>query len=104
MAVTYSRFRCPLELVLTPNILICVWKETWIHTILLELRTLKFVENREISRFLQFLRFCPFLRIFDSESIASIQVSLRTHVNVFDVNTSSKGHLNRAKFKATVAV
>ena len=57
MAVAFARFRCPLELVLTPNILICVWKETWIDDILSELEALKVGENREISRFLQFSRF-----------------------------------------------
>ena len=54
MAVTYARFRCPLELVLTLNILICVWKETWIDAIISELEALKVGKNREFSRFLQF--------------------------------------------------
>ena len=104
MAVAFARFRCPLELVLTPNTLICVCMETCIDAILLELQAHKVGKNREISRFLQFSRFFTTLWACNSESMASIQVSLHTHINVFGVNTSSKGHLNRAKAKATVAV
>ena len=51
MAVAFPQFRCPLGLLLTPNILICVFKETWIDTILSELETLKVGKNREISQF-----------------------------------------------------
>ena len=55
-------------------------------------------KNREISRFL------PTLWASQSKSLASIQVSLHTHIDVFSVNTNSKGYLNRAKAMATVAV
>ena len=57
VAVTIARFRRPLEIVLTSNTLICVYKETWIDDIFLELEYLKVGKNREISLFLQFSRF-----------------------------------------------
>ena len=57
VAVAIARSRCPLELVLTLNILISVCKETWINAILLEKQAHKVGKNREISRFLQFSRF-----------------------------------------------
>ena len=65
VAAAFVRFRCSLELVLTPNILICVRKETWIDAILSELEALKVRENREISRFLQFLRFLANFALLD---------------------------------------
>ncbi len=54
VAAAFVRFRCPLEHVLTLNILICVRKETWIDAIISELEALKVGENRQFSRFLQF--------------------------------------------------
>ena len=51
MAVAFLQFRCPLELLLKPNTLICVCKKTWMDAILSELEALKVGKNREISRF-----------------------------------------------------
>ena len=62
VATAFVRFQCPLELVLTLNILISVCKETWIDAIISELEALKVGKNREFSGFLQF---SPFLTNFD---------------------------------------
>ena len=55
-------------------------------------------ENREISRFF------PNLRASNSENMASIQVFLHTHINVFGFNGSSNGHLNWRKATAIMVV
>ncbi len=65
VAAAFVQFRCPLELVLTPNILICVCKETWIDAIISELEALKVGKNREFSRFLQFSWFSTNFDLLD---------------------------------------
>ncbi len=65
MAVPFAQLRCPLEHMLTLNTLISVCKETWIDAILSELEALKVGKNREILRFLQFLRFLTKFELLD---------------------------------------